>query len=111
MYKYNAKIRRWIDGDTVVLDVDLGFRIQHKIHVRLFGLDAPEVRGAEKESGKVVRDFCDDAWPPGFDVQLDSRGTDKYGRYVGTMMDGHHNLNKVISEFIDSAMPGEDDGL
>ena len=44
MYQYNCKIRRVVDGDTVDVDVDLGFgtwRCSERI--RLFGVDTPEM--------------------------------------------------------------------
>jgi len=42
MYDYNAVLRRVIDGDTYVLDIDLGFHIWTTQHVRLEGIDCPE---------------------------------------------------------------------
>jgi hypothetical protein len=42
-YVYRATCRRVIDGDTIVADVDLGFRITAALHVRIAGVNAPEV--------------------------------------------------------------------
>jgi endonuclease YncB( thermonuclease family) len=42
MYEYNAELVRVIDGDTYVLDVDLGFYVHAVQHVRLLGIDCPE---------------------------------------------------------------------
>lgn len=85
MYRYTAEIIRWIDGDTVVLLIDLGYRIFHKAHIRLLDVDAPEVRGDEKVMGKEVKAFCDLAFPEGGKVELHSTGRDKYGRYIGDL--------------------------
>ena len=42
VYTCKAKIVRVIDGDTVVADIDLGFRTWlHGEHLRLYGIDAP----------------------------------------------------------------------
>ena len=41
-YQYRAKVVRVVDGDTVILSVDLGFRVQHEISVRLARINAPE---------------------------------------------------------------------
>lgn len=41
-YTYLAKLVRLIDADTVELDVDLGFKVYHRIIVRLDRLNAPE---------------------------------------------------------------------
>ncbi len=46
-YRYRAHLVRVIDGDTYVLDVDLGFRVHSHVTVRLRGLDCPEPSTAE----------------------------------------------------------------
>lgn len=43
-YTYRAVAARTVDGDTVELEIDLGFDIAHSITVRLAGIDAPEKR-------------------------------------------------------------------
>ena len=49
MYEYNCKILRVIDGDTVDVDIDLGFGIwMHKERIRLHGIDTPESRTRDK---------------------------------------------------------------
>ena len=48
-YKYNVKIRKVIDGDTVDVDIDLGFGVWlHKERVRIIGIDTPESRTSDK---------------------------------------------------------------
>ena len=42
IYEYRAKCIRVIDGDTVHLEVDLGFRMSCHHHFRLLGIDTPE---------------------------------------------------------------------
>jgi len=45
VYTYNILINRWIDGDSVNVDIDLGFNIIIKNQViRLKGIDTPELR-------------------------------------------------------------------
>ena len=42
MYEYRCKVVRVIDGDTVDVDIDLGFGVWlHKERVRLYGIDTP----------------------------------------------------------------------
>ncbi len=49
MYEYRAKIRRIVDGDTVDVDVDLGFGIwMMDERVRIKGIDTPESRTRDK---------------------------------------------------------------
>jgi micrococcal nuclease len=50
-YTYAAKIVRVIDGDSVVLFVDCGFKTFRKITARLLGINAPETRGPERPLG------------------------------------------------------------
>jgi len=42
MYEYTAELVRVIDGDTYVFDIDLGFYVTTRQHIRLLGLDCPE---------------------------------------------------------------------
>ena len=44
MFEYYAKLRRVVDGDTVDLNIDLGFDIWHQARVRMMGIDTPESR-------------------------------------------------------------------
>ena len=54
-YHYNAKIIKVYDADTVTAIVDCGFSIKLKIRVRLYGINAPEVRGAARPEGLITR--------------------------------------------------------
>lgn len=57
-YVYYADIIKVYDGDTVTADIDLGFHTWRRNEkLRLFGIDAPEVRGEEKPSGYLSRDW------------------------------------------------------
>ena len=61
MYEYRCKIRRVVDGDTVDIDIDLGFGVWlHKERVRIYGIDTPESRTRdleEKKFGLMAKDF------------------------------------------------------
>ena len=52
-YVYRATLNRVIDGDTFVLDVDVGFRVVISMNIRLKGLYAPELNTPE---GIVARE-------------------------------------------------------
>ena len=57
LYTYNARCTSVYDGDSITVDIDLGFNhwmLNQKI--RLFGINTPEVRGAERPSGLIARD-------------------------------------------------------
>ena len=48
MHEYKCTVVRIIDGDTVDVDIDLGFGVwMRKERVRMFGIDTPESRREE----------------------------------------------------------------
>ena len=61
MYEYKCKIRKVVDGDTVDVDIDLGFGVWlRKQRVRLVGIDTPESRTKdlqEKKYGLAKKSF------------------------------------------------------
>lgn len=49
MYEYRVKeIKKVIDGDTIDVDIDLGFNVSYSQRVRLAGIDTPESRTKDK---------------------------------------------------------------
>jgi micrococcal nuclease len=60
-YEYNATVTEVVDGDTIVIDLDLGFDIKFTNQkVRLLGIDTPESRTSdkvEKVFGLASKDF------------------------------------------------------
>jgi micrococcal nuclease len=57
---YKASVSRVIDGDTLLLCIDLGFCVSTHVRVRLFGINAPESRSrdpVEKASGLRSKAF------------------------------------------------------
>ena len=44
MFEYFCKVTRVVDGDTIDVNIDLGFNIWHKARVRMLGIDTPESR-------------------------------------------------------------------
>ena len=61
MYEYKAKILRVVDGDTVDVDIDLGFGVWlHRERVRMMGIDTPESRTRdlmEKQFGLLAKEY------------------------------------------------------
>lgn len=58
MYEYRAAVKRVIDGDSYVMVVDLGWHVAIEGHIRLLGVNCPEV-GAEgaREATTFVTDL------------------------------------------------------
>ena len=44
MFDYRCKLLRVVDGDTIDVNLDLGFNVWHKARVRMLGIDTPEKR-------------------------------------------------------------------
>ena len=71
------------DGDTVTLDLDLGWYLTYRQHVRVAHINAPELATPE---GKLSAAFASQLLPPGTIVALSSIGLDKYGRSLGEIL-------------------------
>lgn len=103
MYKYEATVRRWVDGDTVDVDIDLGFGIIfHNQRIRLYGIDAYESRTRdleEKEKGLAATAFVNEMAPVGSKITIVTYKTGKYGRILAEIfLDDYTNLNKLLTE-------------
>jgi len=106
MYKYSALVTKVYDGDTVTVDIDLGFGVVLSSEtIRLYGINAPEVRGKSKEDGIASRDWLREAIlnetvtletiKPAR-KKKDKKG--KYGRYLGVIYFQARNINEFIVE-------------
>lgn len=84
LYTYRAVIVSVYDGDTVRADIDLGCNIWIRNEpLRLYGINAPEVRGESRADGLKVRDYLAEfiAGKPVFiRTYKDKKG--KYGRWL-----------------------------
>ncbi|NJO90817.1 MAG: hypothetical protein HC831_19010 [Chloroflexia bacterium] len=106
MYEYNAFVNGVYDGDTITVDIDLGFGVFMKNQkIRLFGINTPEIRGEERNLGLISRDILR-KWILEKNIiihtQKDQKG--KYGRWLGTIIIKDesgisHNINeKLLNE-------------
>lgn len=99
-YQYNAVIKRWVDADTVDLNIDLGFCIHNYGRVRLSRIDAPE---RFTDEGKTAIVWVNDNYPVGTEIILVSYkdGADKYGRWLGDLFlpsdkEGDYSINDLL---------------
>ena len=82
-YIYNAKILNVVDGDTVDVELDLGFYVFAKERMRLNGLDTPEMNSMEPSVRKLAKDAKEFvATFTGHLVTIKSYKQDKYGRFL-----------------------------
>ena len=108
MYEYICKIAKVIDGDTVDVDIDLGFGMWiHKERIRLHGIDTPESRTrdlVEKKFGLEAKRVVETYMPVGSTQTLvtmqDKAG--KYGRILGKfkIYDGKEDRQTTINEWM-----------
>ena len=100
MYKYNAKLIRVVDGDTVDALIDLGFDVWVKKRIRLYGIDTPETRTKdleEKKAGKAAESrLIELLWECGNEFVLVSHGVGKYGRCLGELFIENTNVNQLL---------------
>ena len=89
MYQYKIKkINRIIDGDTIDVDIDLGFWITVSYRVRLLGIDAAETRTkdlAEKAEGLAAKEWLEKELAREGEWIIETKKEDKYGRILGTL--------------------------
>ena len=90
MYEYRVKkVLKVVDGDTIDVDIDLGFDISYTQRVRLAGIDTPESRTKdvkEKALGLEVKDRLKKAIDAAKDIIIVTEkpdSTEKYGRILG----------------------------
>lgn len=106
MYEYRCKVVHIVDGDTVDVDIDLGFGVwMHKERVRLFGIDTPESRTRdleEKKYGLAAKDFItnmlDDSG--GIILKTHKDGTGKFGRILGELWRTTDFADKSINQYM-----------
>lgn len=84
LYLYRAKIISVYDGDTCRADIDLGLKVWIKNEkLRLLRINAPEMRGADREAGKAARDYLRSLiLDKDVIIQTEKDSQGKYGRYL-----------------------------
>ena len=105
MYEYRVKkVTGVVDGDTIDVDIDLGFNISYSQRVRLAGIDTPESRTkdkAEKVLGLEVKQRLKDILANASIVVIRTQkpdSTEKYGRVLGWLfVDGaEKSVNEAL---------------
>lgn len=103
-FVYRCTVDRVVDGDTVDVNIDLGFNTWlMKRRVRLKGVDTPECRTRdelEKQFGLLAKSVVEGFCPVGSQILVETsidKG-DKFGRILGTLWvdEGTLNLNQFL---------------
>lgn len=111
MYEYNCNIMRVVDGDTVDVDIDLGFGIwMRNERVRLHGIDTPESRTRdlrEKFYGKYAASYLAEKLGASSILRTQKDRAGKFGRVLGEFVvydehsDSWTTVNKMmIRDFV-----------
>jgi len=95
MYKYKAKVKRVVDGDTVDFDVDLGFHVIIRLRGRLLDVDTPE-RGHQDwaKATEMLESLLKKQEDGEGYVTIHTVKTGKYGRWLIDIDD----VNTVLAE-------------
>jgi len=105
MYEYHVKkIYKIVDGDTIDVDIDLGFNVSFFQRVRLAGIDTPESRtkdAYEKKLGLEVKEKLTDLLKDAKKIVIKTEkpdSTEKYGRILGWLFidDGKLSVNEIL---------------
>ena len=106
MYEYRCKIVKIVDGDTVDVDIDLGFGVWlHKERIRLYGIDTRESRTRdldEKKYGLIAKSWIEKFMPLGSTqtliTQKDKSG--KFGRILGKFRVNDGNYDIILNDWM-----------
>ena len=101
MYRYKVSVVKVVDGDTIDVDIDLGFGMTYKKQrVRMLGIDTPESRTrdlVEKKFGKASKKHLKSILESG-GIQLVSHDKGKFGRILGELFigDSSYSINQQM---------------
>ena len=113
-YLYRAVVVRVVDGDTIDVDIDLGFYVWiKKQRIRLLGIDAPETRGESRPEGLLATEYLKSLIDGETIILRTVKGSDggdrddSFGRWLGTIYHGDMDVNAEMIR-AGHAIPYED---
>ena len=114
-YVYRCVVTRVVDGDTVDVEIDLGFNMRYKDRVRMMGIDTPESRTrnkVEKKLGKaskarlkelIIGNFFSNNKGTSMGtkkqpiyLKTSKEGKGKFGRILGTLWKDGYSINDIL---------------
>lgn len=104
-FVYKCVVNRVVDGDTIDVTIDLGFRLYHSVRVRMLDYDAPETWRPSSEEERVLgeaatihlKGLIGEGKVYLIKTELDGR--DRYGRVLGRLFANGVNLNEQMVAF------------
>ena len=101
LYNYLCEVDRVIDGDTVDVNIDMGFYLHQLIRVRLLDVNTPE-RGEDdwKKATDTLKELLEQGEQVDKRFWLTTHKTGKYGRWLGNLLsyDKKIALNVLMAE-------------
>ena len=106
MYEYKFELDRVVDGDTIDVDIALGFDVMlKKQRIRLYGMNTPESRTRDLEEKKYglaakarLKELLENGETLSIRTAIDKKARGKYGRILGTIFADEVNLNDLLIE-------------
>ena len=106
MFEYRSNLLKIVDGDTIDVDLDLGFSVVlKKQRIRLYGINTPESRTRDLEEKKYglaakarLRELLEAAESITVKTAIDKKARGKYGRILGTIYADDINVNELLVE-------------
>lgn len=96
IYEYRGTITRVIDGDTVHARLDLGIDVRIDLVLRLYGINAPEMRTPEGVAAKAhLVDLLGDLSVP-LTIRTIKDHKEKFGRYLATLIHEETDAHATI---------------
>jgi micrococcal nuclease len=100
LYNYKATVVKVIDGDTVKLNIDLGFNMSWTTPCRLAGVNTDELKAKDivlQESAKGAKTFMEFLLKEGAKVIIKSKSLDKYKRPIVILQtENGMNINEEL---------------
>lgn len=115
VYEYKGLVTRIVDGDTIDMQIDLGFRIKTDIRVRILDIDTPEIYhpscDEEKKHGHEAKDLAESLILNKPIIVRTKKYTGKYGRWLGKIeyIDGGGNIQDFATTMTDRGMEKRND--
>lgn len=101
-FLYPAEVEQVIDGDTIVVDLQLGLGVVlDDQYTRLYGINAWEIKGEEREKGLLAKEYLERRLQEG-KVEIEIRpewgrnSKGKYGRWLGIIYVDGVNINDEL---------------
>lgn len=98
-YTYDAELIRVVDGDTVDLDVDLGFKVRVRERFRIYGINSPEKTGKTKAYGDAATAYLQELFDDShyvYEIKTRVDNQEKFGSYLCEVI-GQHVSGRTLN--------------